>query len=70
MARAKQDAAFPHEQRSAYRELAPDMLRARPETMQRFLAFVRGRFGSVQNLFAECGITDEHLNALKTNLLV
>jgi protein-tyrosine phosphatase len=59
----------PHEQRPPMPALAPEMLRARPETMRAFLATLDGRYGSALGYLHDCGVGAAALSALRGNVL-
>lgn len=50
-------------------QLPEEVLYARPESMRDFLAGLRERFGSVGDYLRACGVTDETMTAVRTNLL-
>ncbi|HEY7270178.1 MAG TPA: tyrosine-protein phosphatase [Dehalococcoidia bacterium] len=59
----------PHEQAAPQGELAPDLLRARPESMVAFLEHLSSRYGSAAGYLAHAGVTRDALERIEELLL-
>ena len=51
------------------REINPNILEARPETMANFLSEIDGRYWRVETFLSWAGVTESQLEAVRANLL-